>query len=495
MFTAQEQQKLREIDAVIARGPYQDSWDSLQNYRPPRWFCDAKFGIFIHWGAYAVPAFENEWYPRNMYIQGSPAYEHHVKTWGPHRDFGYKDFIPRFRAENFDPAAWTDLFVQAGARYVVPVAEHHDGFQMYKSELSHWNAAEMGPRRDVLGELCAAFARRGLVGGASSHRVEHWFFMGHGKAFDSDIREPLRRGDLYWPAMPEPADIQDLDGQPAPGTEYLQDWLLRTCEIVDRYRPRLLYFDWWVQHRAVRPWLRKFAAYYYNRAAEWGQEAVICYKHDAFPFGAAVVDIERGQFAGVQPFHWQTDEAVALNSWCYTPGNRYRPAAEILQDLVDIVSKNGNLLLNIGPKADGTIPEQDAAILREMGAWLRQNGEAIYGSGVWRLYGEGPTQITEGEFADAIKKNFTAADVRYTVGHGNIYAIALRGAADGVYTFPALGARGETHKPLYDGIVTAVEALAAPDAVQSWQRTPQGLVVRTRGLGGDAPVAFRVRQL
>ena len=163
-----------------------------------------------------MPAFENEWYPRNMYIQGSPAYEHHVKTGARTGISATKILSPGSGPKTFDPAAWADLFVQAGARYVVPVAEHHDGFQMYKSELSHWNAAEMGPRRDVLGELSAAFARRGLVGGASSHRVEHWFFMGHGKEFDSDIREPLRRGDLYWPAMPEPADIQDLDGQPAP---------------------------------------------------------------------------------------------------------------------------------------------------------------------------------------------------------------------------------------------------------------------------------------
>ena len=494
MFTAQEQQKLREIEAVIARGPYRDTWDSLQNYRTPRWFCDAKFGIFIHWGIYSVPAFGSEWYSRNMYIQGSPEFEHHVKTYGPHKDFGYKDFIPQFRAENFDPAAWADLFAQAGARYVVPVAEHHDGFQMYKSELSRWNAAEMGPRRDVLGELTEQFARRGLVNGASSHRVEHWFFMGHGKQFESDVHEPLQRGDFYWPAMPEPADHYDLYSQPAPGEEYMQDWLLRCCEIVDRYRPRLLYFDWWIQHQAVRPWLRKFAAYYYNRAAEWGQEVVICYKHDAFQFGTAVVDIERGQFAECKPFHWQTDEAVALNSWCYTPDNRYRPAAEILQDLVDIVSKNGNLLLNLGPKADGTIPEQDAAILRGIGAWLAQNGEAIYGSGVWRKYGEGPTKIVEGQFADAIKKDFTAEDVRYTAGHGNIYAIAMRSAADGVYRVPALGVRDASHAPEYSGITAGVEAVAWPGAVQRWERTAEALVVHTRGIQSDAPVVFRVVQ-
>ena len=195
----------------------------------PDWFVKTKFGIFIHWGAYSVPAFANEWYPRNMYIQGTPEFEHHVKTYGPHKEFGYKDFIPMFKAEKFNPEEWADLFEKAGARYVVPVAEHHDGFQMYKSEISHWNAGEMGPKRDTLGELTEAFAKRGLIGGASSHRAEHWFFLGHGKEFDSDIKEPLKRGDLYWPSMAEP-DHQDLYGKPEPSEEYLQDWLVRTCE-------------------------------------------------------------------------------------------------------------------------------------------------------------------------------------------------------------------------------------------------------------------------
>lgn len=481
---------LKKIEQVIAQGPYSDSWESLQSYRPPRWYEEVKFGIFIHWGVYSVPAFGSEWYSRNMYIQGSPEYEHHRKTYGPQNTFGYKDFIPMFKAEKFDPAAWADLFLEAGAQYVVPVAEHHDGFQMYKSELSHWNAWEMGPKRDTLGELEEEFDRRGLITGVSSHRVEHWFFMGHGKEFDSDVKEPLKRGDFYWPAREE-RDHHDLHSEPAPDREFLEDWLVRTCELIDRYHPRILYFDWWIEHSAVKPYLKKLAAYYYNQAAARGQEVVINYKHDAFMFGSAVVDVERGQFADVKPYPWQTDTAVALNSWCYTEHNTYRSAAELICDLVDIVSKNGRLLLNIGPRADGTIPEEDAALLKEIGAWLKVNGEAIYGTRVWRKYGEGPTQIIEGQFSDGIKKEFTSDDIRYTVKGNRIYATVLRCSADGCYRFPALGEQDASKKPNFHGIIRAVEQLGGEGEVD-WERTEEALQVRTDSPAGDKPVVFKI---
>ena len=258
---------LKTIDEVIARGPYRDTWESLSTYQVPEWYRNAKFGIFVHWGIFSVPAFGNEWYPRNMYIQDSPEYEHHIKTYGPHKDFGYKDFIPMFRGERFDPEQWADLFQKAGARYVVPVAEFHDGFQMYQSEISHWNAYEMGPKRDVLGEISASCQKRGMALGASSHRVEHWFFMGKGKEFDSDVKDPMERGDFYWPAMPG-GDPQDIYCKPEPSEEFMQDWLVRTCELIDKYCPKILWFDWWIQHSACKPWLKKVAAYYYNRAAE-----------------------------------------------------------------------------------------------------------------------------------------------------------------------------------------------------------------------------------
>ena len=478
------------IDEVIARGPYEDTWESLSQFRVPEWFRRLKFGIFIHWGVYSVPAFGSEWYPRNMYMKGSPEYEHHLRTYGAHKEFGYKDFIPQFKAERFDANAWAELFLQAGAKYVVPVAEHHDGFQMYRSDLSHWNAYEMGPCRDVLGELSDACRARSLVTGASSHRVEHWFFMSHGREFDSDVSRTLRRGDLYWPAMREP-DFQDLFSEPAPSGEYMKDWLWRTCELIDRYQPRLLYFDWWIQHSVVKPWLRKLAAYYYNRGREWGQDVVITYKHDAFPFGCALPDVERGQFADVKPYYWQTDTAVALNSWCYTRENVYRPAADIVRDLVDIVSKNGCLLLNVGPKADGTIPDEDADILRSIGEWLSVNGEAIYGAGGWRTYGEGPTQIVEGQFSDGIPKNFTSEDIRFTRKGCRLYAIALRPSESGEYLIRSLGEQDASKKANFHGIIHGVEALGRGPV--SWTRDESGLHVKMEKIPGDMPVTFRIQ--
>lgn len=481
---------LQKIDSVIEKGPWKDTWESLSGYRVPEWYRNAKFGIFIHWGIYSVPAFGNEWYSRNMYIEGTPEFAHHVETYGKQSQFGYKDFIPMFRAEKFDPAVWADLFFEAGAKYVVPVAEHHDGFQMYKSGISHWNAYEMGPKRDVLGELKKCVEARGMAAGASSHRIEHWFFMGHGKDFESDIKEPMERGDFYWPAMPERPHY-DLFSEPAPTEEFLDDWLVRTCELIDCYRPRILYFDWWIQHSAVKPYLKKAAAYYYNRAAEWGVEVAINYKQDAFLFGTAVPDVERGQFADRKPYFWQTDTAMALNSWCYTKKNEYRTAEEILCDLVDIVSKNGALLLNVGPKADGTIAPEEVSILKEIGAWLKVNGEAVYGAGMWREYGEGPTKIVEGQFSDGVKKNFTPDDFRFTMAAGYLYATVLKCRESGDYCIRTLGERDASKQANFHGIIKNVEVLGGRTKAD-WKRDEEGLHIHTEEYR-KMPMVFRIR--
>lgn len=480
---------LKTIDEIIAGGPYQDTWESLSRYQVPEWYRKAKFGIFLHWGVYSVPAFDSEWYSRNMYLQGTAAYEHHVKTYGPQKEFGYKDFIPMFRAEKFDPEKWAELFERAGARYVVPVAEHHDGFQMYESEISHWNASEMGPKRDVLGELKEHCAAHGMTVGASSHRIEHWFFMGHGKEFDSDIKEPMERGDFYWPAMPE-AEHMDIHSEPEPSEEYMQDWLVRTCEIIDKYHPRILYFDWWIQHQALKPYLRKLAAYYYNRAAQWGIGVAINYKLDAFPSGCAVPDIERGKFADVKHYFWQTDTAVALNSWCYTEGNRYRPAEDIICDLVDIVSKNGCLLLNVGPKADGSFAKEDEEILLAIGDWLRVNGEAVYGSNPWKIAAEGPTKTIEGQFADGIQAKYTPEDVRFVRNEGYLYAIVLKKSDSGDYCIKTLRNAEKVNEIPFGNDIYEVEALGSGEKAV-WSRDGEGLKVHC-DLHTPGPITFKI---
>lgn len=481
---------LKKIDDVIAKGPYKDDWNSLGRYRVPEWYRDAKFGIFIHWGVYSVPAFGNEWYSRNMYVQGSREFEHHLTTYGKHKDFGYKDFIPMFKAEKFDAVKWIDLFQKAGAKYVVPVAEHHDGFQMYNSEISKWNAYNMGPHRDVLGELKNELDKRGIKNGASTHRIEHWFFMGAGKEFESDITDDEKEGDFYWPAMKAP-DHQDLFSEPTPTKEFLEDWMIRTCELIDNYRLKVLYFDWWIQHQSAKPYLKKIAAYYYNRAAEWGEEVVICYKHDAFMFGTALVDIERGQFADIQPFPWQTDTAIAKNSWCHTENNDFKKAGDLICDLVDIVSKNGNLLLNVGPKADGTFTEEDTNVLTEIGEWLSVNGEAVYGTRTWRVSGEGPTKVEPGQFTDLKDKKFTSEDFRFTVKGDKLYAICLNYPENGSVIIQSLAERDASHLPVFHGIIKDIDVLGSNEK-PNWRRDENGLHLTTQTVKSDKPIVFRI---
>jgi alpha-L-fucosidase len=445
----------------IPSGPFQPTWESLERYTVPEWYLNGKFGIFIHWGVYSVPAFGNEWYPRNMYVQGSKEFAHHVETFGSHSKFGYKDFIPRFTAEKFDPDHWADVFKKAGARFVVPVAEHHDGFAMYESGLSEWNAARMGPTRDIIGELANTVRERHMVFGVSSHRAEHWWFYDEGKKFDSDVQDPRYAG-FYGPA--EPRGTQ-------PNREYLDDWLARCCELVDRYQPQLFWFDWWIEQPAFAPYLQRFAAYYYNRGAEWNRGVAINYKHQAFPEKAAVFDVERGQLSDVRPLFWQTDTSVSKNSWGYVTNQNYKTAGSIVCDLADIVSKNGALLLNIGPRPDGTIPEPEEEILLDIGRWLAVNGEAIYGTRPWRVFGEGPTEVVGGSFNDTKRQSFTSRDIRFTTRGDVLYAIVLSVPEDAV-TVRSLS----SNLKLYPGEIGDVQLVGAREPVR-WLRDESGLRV------------------
>ena len=463
---------MQTVREGIDAGPFAATWESLQaGYTIPPWYEDAKFGIFVHWGLYAVPAFASEWYPRNMYQEGSDEFRHHVETYGPHTAFGYKDFIPQFRAAQFDPDAWAALFAEAGAKFVMPVAEHHDGFPLYDTDLSEWSAAKMGPQRDLIGALAESVRAQGLVFAASSHRAEHWWFFDGGRKFPSDVSDPANAG-LYAPARPAPADWSDpAQGEP-PTPEFLEDWLLRTCEIVDKYQPQIVWFDWWIGHHSFAPYLQQFAAFYYNRAAAWGVGAAINYKYGAMPDGVGVFDIERGQLSGIRPQFWQNDTSVSKNSWGYIQNHDYKGAGEIVCDLVDVVSKNGALLLNVGPKPDGTLPDPEQALLRRLGGWLRVNGEAIYGTRPWTIYGEGPTEIKEGAFTDTARAPFTGEDIRFTTSGDTLYAIALAWPGE-TLTIKSLGSGAG----LRHGAISQIHLLGHPAPLQ-WSQDDRALVVQ-----------------
>ncbi len=481
-------QKLADIEKVIAEGPYSDDWESLSTYEVPTWYKKLRFGIFIHYGLFAVPAYDNEWYPRNMYVKDSKAYKHHLETYGPHTKFGLKDFIPMFKAENFDADRWAKIFKNSGAQYVVPVAEHHDGFQMYETELSSYNAVDMGPHKNILGELKKSVEKEGMIFGTSSHRIEHFFFLGDGREFESDITGEFERGDMYWPSVKGPADFDACDGECSPTEEYMQDWLVRSCEIIDKYQPKILYFDWWIQRVELKPYLRKLVAYYYNRAAQWGVPVVINYKHDAIPFGIAVPDIERGQLASQKPYRWQSDTAMCFNSWCHTVENKYKEAKDILCDIIDISSKNGTMLLNIGPKEDGTFTDEETAILEKIGVWMNQNGEALFDADPYRIFGEGPVIVEEGGFKDGVVKAFSSEDFRFMAGHGNIYAFAMRPADNGSYLIKSFAKKqGKLNTK-----VNKITCLASGEELK-FNHAEDGLHIEC-SYNDDMPVVFRIEQ-
>ena len=476
---------IKRIDNTVASGPFAPTWESLGKYEIPQWYKDAKLGIFIHWGVYSVPAFGSEWYPRQMYIdavrRGDNFFKHHVETYGPQAKFGYKDFIASFQAEHFDPNAWAELFEQAGAKYVVPVAEHHDGFPMYDCSFTEWDATEMGPKRDVIAELSKAIRRRGMKLGLSSHRAFNWKYYVRRPEFDNANPKFAR---LYGRPMPFlfKEDAADYKTRFEPqDKQFKDDWLARTCEFVDKYEPDLVWFDFGItasqetEYTAnhYSPYLQRFAAYYYNvSSAQPDGIGVINYKWQAFPEDAAVLDLERSKMSAIRTPFWQTDTAISSSSWGYTKNQKYKTADRLVDDLVDIVSKNGCLLLNVGPHADGTIPDEDRRILLGIGQWLRTNGEAIYGTTYWKTYGEGPTKTSTGHLAEKKDKPFTAEDIRFTTKDERLYAVVLDWPKSGRVTIKTL-ADGSEAAPKK---IRSIDLLGS-DAKIEWTRDSKGLHV------------------
>ncbi|WP_303317228.1 alpha-L-fucosidase [Flavivirga abyssicola] len=453
---------------------FDPNWESIKkHYKDPEWFNNQKFGIFIHWGAYSVPAYGSEWYPRQMYMDTATftarldlkkegpndTYLHHKKTWGDQKEFGYKDLIPMFKGEKFNASEWIDLFKKSGAKYVVPVADHHDGFAMYKSNTTRWNAFDMGPKRDVLGELFKEGRSQGLIMGASSHFAFNWSFYNKKDHFDT--------------TDPEYADLYSSKGKDLrePVSEkFKQRWLERTIDLIDNYQPDILWFDFYVDipdFAEVRP---KIAAYYYNKGIEWGKEVVINdknFSHEAFPEGTVIYDLERGKLPGIRKLPWQTDTSIGKNSWSHVTNWKSKTTNEIIDDLVDIVSKNGNLLLNVGPKSDGTIPDGQQKILLQIGDWLKVNGDAIYDTKYWRVFGEGPTKVKNGHHSEGKNKAFTGQDIRFTQKGNKLYAVLMAWPKNGSVLIKSI-----TH----DDHVSGIKMLGS-EADINWSQNDVGLLV------------------
>ncbi|MDR2026270.1 MAG: alpha-L-fucosidase [Prevotellaceae bacterium] len=446
------------IDSVASpkgTAVFQPDWDNIaKNYQFPEWFVDAKFGIFIHWGVYAVPAFGSEWYPRNMYQKNSSEFKHHVTTYGEHTRFGYKDFIPMFKAEKFDASQWAELFRKSGAKYVVPVAEHHDGFSMYDSDLNSWNSVRKGPKKDIVGLLKQAVEKEGLVFGLSTHRAENAWFYNGGMEFPSDVQDTTVT--LYGRRLPNEKYTED----------FAREWLAHTYELVNKYEPKLIWFDWTVNNPVLMPYFNKFLAYYYNNALDWGTNVVVNTKQ-GYPTNIQVWDIERGKSDKMMKFPWQTDTSIGKKSWSHVDGEENKTPEQIVHDLIDIVSKNGALLLNIGPKADGTITDEQTSVLLAIGEWLKVNGEAIYGTRCWKKFGEGETESTKGSFSDNTATAYSVQDIRFTTKGNDFYAIVLNWGEEVVI-------KSLNSETVADAKILNVQMSGSDEKIE-WTQTDEGL--------------------
>lgn len=405
---------------VVFGQTYQADWQSLKKHETPKWLREGKFGIYTHWGPYAVHAYGSNttWYSFSMYRDpDGEARQHFEKNFGKLTpEFGYKDLIPKFTAEHFDAEEWVDLFKKAGAKFVGPVAEHHDGFAMWDTKYSEWNAANMGPQRDVVGELSAAAKEADLKFVTAFHHAANWFFF---PVWDEryDTGDPKYSG-LY--------------GQPhEPGAkrnqEFLDEWYGKIIEVIDNYDPDFIWFDFALDE-IPEGYVKDFLAYYYNYAEKSGSEVVVTYKgHDLVP-GTGVRDLELGQEPNLTYNDWITDSSIDdRGAWGWATNLTFKTANRLIDNLIDRVSKNGYLLLNVGPKPDGTIPEGAKKVLLKMGDWLDTNGEAIYGTTPWLVAHEGPTNLGDASDIGFNESDveYTSEDVRFTVKDNNLYATYL----------------------------------------------------------------------
>ncbi|MFC3122415.1 alpha-L-fucosidase [Agaribacter flavus] len=458
----------------------------------PKWFRDAKLGIYFTWGPYTVAAKQNEWYPRWMHFDmqdedwlgNTPGYHHdllgwHTENFGHPSTTPYHELFHQFTAEHFDAEEWAQLFYETGARFAGPVAIHHDGYALWDSAITPWDVKDIGPKRDITGELAQALRKRGIKLVTTFHHARN--LQRYAGLSPQEALEPAPWDDsiyhAYWnshypwieglaTASDDPK-LQLLYGN-MDEQVWLEDvWLGMLKEVVDKYQPDLVWFDTWLD-QIPEKYRYEFASYYFNKGIEWGKDVMMTHKHTDMPTSFSVEDFEQGRRDELTDLPWLTDDTMAIWTWSFTNNMPLKSKERIIHEFIDIVSKNGQLLLNISPRADGSIPQNQRDILRALGAWMKVNNEAIYETRPWIVYGEGPTQMKgDGHFTKPVA--YGEKDVRFTTKGEMLYAIAL-----GTPTQELVIKSLADDLKLYKGEIAAVEALVG-DVVKSWSRDSTGL--------------------
>jgi alpha-L-fucosidase len=497
---------------VLATGPFQPTWDSLKQYKAPDWFRDAKFGIWNHWTAQCVPE-QGDWYARQMYIQGHPQNKFHVQTYGHPTKFGFMEINNLWTADQWDPHALMDLYIKAGAKYFVTAANHHDNFDNYKSSHHAWNSVNVGPKKDIIGTWAPIAREHGLRLGVTNHSGHAWHW--YQTAYDYDPEGPLagKRYDAYtltkadgvgkwWEGL----DPQDLytgrnmvmpDGlttiaaanqwhekndrlwtelPPANNPAFTNSWFLRCQELLDVYKPDLLYFDDTELPQGQAG--LDIAAHYYNSCIrDKGMLDVVLNSKGLSPdhVGTMVLDIERGRSNDILPYAWQTD--TCIGNWHYERAlfdrHAYKTAATVITTLIDIVSKNGNLLLNIPLRGNGTIDSDELKFLGEIASWMPINSEGIYGTRPFSIYGEGAANVRgSSNFNENQSRPYTAADIRFTTKGDTLYAFVLAWPTDGKVLIKTLAAGS----PRYPRDIGAIKLLGVDQPI-TFSRDTTGLTV------------------
>lgn len=501
---------VRTAAEPVAAGKFEPTWDSLQQYRVPDWFRDAKFGIWAHWGPQCEPE-RGDWYARDMYSQGTDRYAYHTATYGHPSKAGFKDVIHAWKAERWDPETLLALYQRAGAKYFFALANHHDNFDNWDSTYQPWNAVNLGPKKDLIAGWAAAARRHGMKFGVSVHAAHAWSWLEpaqgadatgplaavpyDGKLTAADGRGTWWEGydpqDLYAQNHAPSPDFQDLariharwnwgNGVTPPDQAYCEKFYNRTIDLINKYQPDLIYFDdtalplWPVSDAGL-----KIAAHFYNSNDRWrGDDGVMFNKVlDPEQRRCMAWDIERGSSNEIEPHPWQTD--TCIGSWHYDrrilERHDYKSARTVVHTLIDVVSKNGNLLLSVPLNGDGSLDADELEIVRGIGDWMQINQEAIHGTRPWTVFGEGPQMasaapLTAQGFNEGRAKPFTAEDVRFTTKGGTLYAIVM-GAPQAAVRIHTLGRNARSSATR----IAAVSLLGSGEKL-TWSQTDDALVI------------------